>query len=67
MHVTYLSDVCHLQCQVPFNQIDSHIRNFNVTSRNEIKAKYGGRFMVTMLPGDGIGPEMMGYVKSIFK
>lgn len=23
--------------------------------------------MVTMLPGDGIGPEMMGYVKAVFK
>ena len=31
------------------------------------KAKYGGRFMATMLPGDGIGPEMMGYVRTIFK
>ncbi|KAG9509066.1 Isocitrate dehydrogenase [NAD] subunit gamma, mitochondrial, partial [Fragariocoptes setiger] len=30
-------------------------------------AKYGGRFMVTMLPGDGIGPEMMRHVKTIFK
>ncbi|RWS17323.1 isocitrate dehydrogenase [NAD] subunit gamma: mitochondrial-like protein [Dinothrombium tinctorium] len=30
-------------------------------------AKYGGRFVVTMLPGDGIGPEMMGYVKTVFK
>lgn len=31
------------------------------------KAKYGGRFMVTLLPGDGIGPEMMRHVKTIFK
>ena len=30
-------------------------------------AKYGGRFMATMLPGDGIGPEMMSYVRTIFK
>ncbi|XP_071513306.1 isocitrate dehydrogenase [NAD] subunit gamma, mitochondrial-like [Panulirus ornatus] len=30
-------------------------------------AQYGGRFTVTMLPGDGIGPEMMGYVKNIFR
>lgn len=33
----------------------------------EAKAKYGGRFMVTLLPGDGIGPEMMRHVKTIFK
>ncbi|GFU44086.1 isocitrate dehydrogenase subunit gamma, mitochondrial [Nephila pilipes] len=34
---------------------------------DQFKAKYGGRFMVTMLPGDGIGPEMMGHVKEIFR
>jgi len=30
-------------------------------------AKYGGRHTVTMLPGHGIGPEMMGYVKEVFR
>lgn len=30
-------------------------------------AKYGGRHTVTMIPGDGIGPEMMSYVKDVFK
>ena len=28
--------------------------------------RYGGRYTVTMLPGDGIGPEMMGYIKDVF-
>ena len=28
--------------------------------------RYGGRHTVTMMPGDGIGPEMMGYVKQVF-
>ena len=36
-------------------------------SRAKHLAKYGGRFMVTLLPGDGIGPEMMGYVKQMFQ
>ncbi|XP_001600501.1 isocitrate dehydrogenase [NAD] subunit gamma, mitochondrial [Nasonia vitripennis] len=31
------------------------------------KAHYGGRHTVTLLPGAGIGPELMGYVKEIFK
>ncbi|XP_037578485.1 isocitrate dehydrogenase [NAD] subunit gamma, mitochondrial-like [Dermacentor silvarum] len=31
------------------------------------KAKYGGRFMVTMLPGDGIGPELMKHVREVFR
>lgn len=31
------------------------------------KAHYGGRHAVTMLPGGGIGPELMGYVRDIFK
>nr|ACO15167.1 Isocitrate dehydrogenase subunit gamma, mitochondrial precursor [Caligus clemensi] len=30
-------------------------------------ARYGGRHTVTLLPGDGIGPEMMGHVKQVFK
>ncbi|KAM9659714.1 isocitrate dehydrogenase [NAD] subunit gamma, mitochondrial-like [Trichechus inunguis] len=29
-------------------------------------AKYGGRHTVTMIPGDGIGPELMSHVKSVF-
>ena len=28
--------------------------------------RYGGRHTVTMMPGDGIGPEMMGYVRQVF-
>ncbi|XP_063992092.1 isocitrate dehydrogenase [NAD] subunit gamma, mitochondrial [Diachasmimorpha longicaudata] len=30
------------------------------------KAHYGGRHAVTLLPGAGIGPELMGYVKEVF-
>ncbi|XP_034943455.1 isocitrate dehydrogenase [NAD] subunit gamma, mitochondrial [Chelonus insularis] len=30
------------------------------------KAHYGGRHTVTLLPGAGIGPELMGYVKEVF-
>lgn len=29
------------------------------------KAHYGGRHTVTMLPGAGIGPELMSYVKEV--
>lgn len=28
---------------------------------------YGGRHAVTMLPGGGIGPELMAYVREVFK
>lgn len=31
------------------------------------KAQYGGRHTVTMLPGGGIGPELMGYVTEVFR
>ncbi|KRT81046.1 hypothetical protein AMK59_5761 [Oryctes borbonicus] len=30
-------------------------------------ALYGGRHAVTMLPGSGIGPELMTYVKNVFR
>ncbi|GIY15433.1 isocitrate dehydrogenase subunit gamma 1, mitochondrial [Caerostris darwini] len=42
-------------------------RAISMGNVDQFKAKYGGRFMVTMLPGDGIGPEMMGHVKEIFR
>lgn len=41
--------------------------NLKITTASNPKAKYGGRFMITMLPGDGIGPEMMRHVKTVFK
>lgn len=30
-------------------------------------AQYGGRHAVTMLAGGGIGPELMNYVKEVFR
>lgn len=36
------------------------------SASNIPRAKYGGRHTVTMMPGDGIGPEMMGYVRQVF-
>ncbi|CAH7459235.1 4933405O20Rik [Phodopus roborovskii] len=30
-------------------------------------AKYGGRHTVTMIPGDGVGPELMVHVRKVFK
>eukprot|EP00092_Neocalanus_flemingeri_P010097 GFUD01010881.1.p1 GENE.GFUD01010881.1~~GFUD01010881.1.p1 ORF type:complete len:376 (-),score=99.75 GFUD01010881.1:148-1275(-) len=42
-------------------------RGYKLKTSNIPLAKYGGRHTVTMLPGDGIGPEMMGYVKEVFR
>ena len=42
------------------------LRGYKLKSSNIPLAKYGGRYTVTMLPGDGIGPEMMEYVKEVF-
>ncbi|KAM9344426.1 isocitrate dehydrogenase [NAD] subunit gamma, mitochondrial [Pholidichthys leucotaenia] len=30
-------------------------------------AKYGGRHTVTLIPGDGIGPELVSHVKEVFR
>ncbi|KAH6941203.1 hypothetical protein HPB50_014901 [Hyalomma asiaticum] len=39
----------------------------SVAGRRSYKTtKYGGRFFVTMLPGHGIGPEMMNHVENVF-
>ena len=42
-------------------------RSVSLTASNIPLAKYGGRHTVTMMPGDGIGPEMMGYLKEVFR
>jgi hypothetical protein len=39
----------------------------HLSAANIPLAKYGGRHTVTMMPGSGIGPEMMEYVKEVFK
>lgn len=31
------------------------------------RSQYGGRHCVTMLSGDGVGPEMMRHVKEVFR
>lgn len=43
------------------------VRNVSLTAANIPMARYGGRHTVTMMPGDGIGPEMMSYVKEVYK
>uniref|UniRef100_A0A1A9WRQ3 Isopropylmalate dehydrogenase-like domain-containing protein n=1 Tax=Glossina brevipalpis TaxID=37001 RepID=A0A1A9WRQ3_9MUSC len=37
-----------------------------LTIKDIPSAQYGGRHAVTMLPGGGIGPELMSYVRDIF-
>lgn len=52
---------------VRFLSTSPNLSNLKLTTVEKPKAKYGGRYMVTLLPGDGIGPEMMRHVKTIFK
>ncbi|XP_022654744.1 isocitrate dehydrogenase [NAD] subunit gamma, mitochondrial-like isoform X1 [Varroa jacobsoni] len=48
--------------------VERHNDNvYHVSGTRTDKSKYGGRFMVTALPGDGIGPELIGYVKEVFR
>lgn len=42
------------------------IRIFVVTLQPP-PAKYGGRHTVTLIPGDGIGPELLSHVKEVFR
>lgn len=47
---------------------DSFQRNpFSKKVKAIPRAQYGGRHNVTLLPGGGIGPELMEYVKELFK
>ncbi|NP_001164834.1 isocitrate dehydrogenase [NAD] subunit gamma, mitochondrial [Oryctolagus cuniculus] len=47
--------------EAPWRSISS------VSTAHPPSAKYGGRHTVTMIPGDGIGPELMLHVKSVFR
>jgi hypothetical protein len=47
--------------------VQSARRAVHLSAANIPLAKYGGRHTVTMMPGEGIGPEMMEYVKEVFK
>lgn len=56
-----------------FRQVHSaEITHHKTSSRTRLKTEnlplpiYGGRRLVTMLPGYGLGPEMTSYVKEIF-
>ncbi|XP_037055098.1 probable isocitrate dehydrogenase [NAD] gamma 2, mitochondrial [Peromyscus leucopus] len=42
-------------------------KNFCLHHTVHPPAKYGGRQTVTMIPGDGIGPELMVHVKRVFR
>lgn len=37
------------------------------TEPEKPRSQFGGRYTVTMLPGVGVGPELMDYVKMVFK
>lgn len=55
--------------QTQIRSLSEHASGFDdlkLTTVDKPKAKYGGRFMATMLPGDGIGPEMMRHVRNVF-
>lgn len=39
----------------------------NKSSYSPPPAKYGGRHTVTLIPGDGIGPELLNHVRELFR
>ncbi|XP_039075205.1 isocitrate dehydrogenase [NAD] subunit gamma, mitochondrial [Hyaena hyaena] len=53
----------------PWEVLGAHEASWRSFSQQTIppSAKYGGRHTVTMIPGDGIGPELMLHVKSVFR
>ncbi|CAI5647450.1 isocitrate dehydrogenase [NAD] subunit gamma, mitochondrial [Oreochromis niloticus] len=46
----------------------SHRNKTSLTGENiPPPAKYGGRHTVTLIPGDGIGPELLNHVREVFR
>ncbi|XP_045870527.1 isocitrate dehydrogenase [NAD] subunit gamma, mitochondrial-like [Meles meles] len=59
------STLCHSR-EILFGR-ETSLRSFSFKRNILPLAKYGGRHTVTLIPGDGIGPELMLHVKTVFK
>ncbi|XP_057605101.1 isocitrate dehydrogenase [NAD] subunit gamma, mitochondrial-like [Hippopotamus amphibius kiboko] len=46
---------------------ETSLRSFSFKHSIPPAAKYGGRHTVTMIPGDGIGPELTLHIKNVFR
>ena len=42
-------------------------RSFSTASKSEPLTQSKGRYMVTLIPGDGVGPELVHSVKRVFR
>ncbi|KAI3415765.1 hypothetical protein GPALN_005349 [Globodera pallida] len=56
-----------LSVQCALCRFQSTIRPHSLPIKRVTHAKYGGRYTVTALPGDGIGPEMLAHIRRIFR
>uniref|UniRef100_A0A1I7YBA3 Isocitrate dehydrogenase [NAD] subunit, mitochondrial n=1 Tax=Steinernema glaseri TaxID=37863 RepID=A0A1I7YBA3_9BILA len=62
-----MSQTAAISTSVPSCTTEMHrFRSPVLPSNRGQLARYGGRQTVTVLPGDGIGPEMIKYVREIF-
>jgi len=42
-------------------------RSFGIASKSEALAQSKGKYLVTLIPGDGVGPELVHSVKRVFR
>ena len=59
-------------CQVMFpHMYNFHKIHYEITDSLLLvkvpRPRYGGRHTVTLLPGDGVGPELMRHVREVFR
>ncbi|XP_044765864.1 isocitrate dehydrogenase [NAD] subunit gamma, mitochondrial-like isoform X2 [Coccinella septempunctata] len=60
--------ICRNQSSAPMSAFEIQHKTPVIRKTTPIPvALYGGRNAVTMLPGGGIGPELMNYVREVFK
>ncbi|XP_077980139.1 isocitrate dehydrogenase [NAD] subunit gamma, mitochondrial-like isoform X2 [Glandiceps talaboti] len=74
MSLTFRRSLCKLQGFYSQGGLLKVLAPITVTGRPERNytavpppAQYGGRHTVTLIPGDGIGPELMIHIKDIFR
>ena len=58
---------CVIFLLIILNVKESLLKNIgNDVTRSLATGNYGGRQTVTLIPGDGVGPELMAGVKKVF-
>ncbi|CAF0840993.1 unnamed protein product [Rotaria sordida] len=62
-----MQSILKLNTRRTFSSIISFRRTLTTNHDTPWRTAYGGKYTVTLIHGDGVGPELMGHVKSVMR